>query len=150
MKFLIVILGFVTIVNGACESGKKATAETAKVETQNNLKKISWSAYTRGKQKLISVTEISLVVNENGTVTKEKNITSEDWKALNSLVEKLDLNEISNLEAPSQKRFADADLASKIEINTNSASFTSSEFDKTQPPKTLVPLTNMIKNLAGY
>ena len=97
MKFLIVILGFVTIVNGACESGKKATAETAKVETQNNLKKISWSAYTRGKQELISVTETSLVVNENGTVTKEKNITSEDWKALNSLVEKLDLNEKKNL-----------------------------------------------------
>jgi hypothetical protein len=149
MKILTLILGFVTIVNGACESGKKPTAEAAKIESVAGLKSIAWSAYTRGKQELISVTETNLVVSENGTVIKEKKITTEDWKLLSNVVKNIPLNEIANLEAPSQKRFVDADLASKIEINTNSASFTSSEFDKTQPPKTLAPLINKIKSLAG-
>ena len=107
---------------------------------------VTLSAQTRGASKIIIITNI-----EGGykTLHQEKlfSLSDKEKQQLNSFVSNVNLSEISQLIAPSQKRFSDGALAADLEIQIGEKIYNSSQFDYDNPPKELKNLIGFLKSL---
>lgn len=118
---------------------------------QNNKKmfdKIEYNAQTRGSQFSIKVND-NKVVYKGSYGAKEVTLTKEQQIRLNELIKGLDLNLISSLKAPSEKRLHDGALHGEFEIKVGDKNYKSSGFDAGNAPKELKPLEDYLNTLIG-
>lgn len=108
-----------------------------------NVEKISLSERTRGTNRSFTFSDKKLETSINGNITVNE-LSSLDWTKINSFTEKINLEEISKLEAPSTKRYSDAALASEIAIFKDGKEYNSSAFDSGNPP---LELKNLYEEL---
>ena len=81
-------------------------------------------------------------------VEKVKMTIDEDqWEQLEGLVAAINLARINTLEVPSKKFQFDGDLATTLNVNVNDTVYTSSTFDKKNPPEEIAALVNYIYSL---
>ena len=114
------------------------------------VKEVTFQSSTRGYSETIRVTQDSVFIKKedrSGTSSKSYAVTKEQWKQVISSLQNLDLEEISNLSAPSQDRARDAALHSQIIISTGDNTYTSGTFDDHKAPKPLMPLMQVIDRL---
>ena len=78
-------------------------------------------------------------------ISKTFGIDSDQKKQLIDLIKKIDLQNISNLKAPSNKRAFDGALHATLSIKTESNNYISSQFDDDNPPKELKVLIDIMK-----
>jgi len=143
--FAVVFLCLLTI---ACESAKK-TNQNAK----ETVSKITMEKTTLGNSSVVKIDkkEISASYkNRNGEdTTGIKTTQAKQWNEINRLVGELDLNEISNWEAPTQARFYDGAKATTITIESGGQVYVSQSFDEGKPPAQLQKLYDYLESLVN-
>ena len=140
------LLSVLVFVLGSCNSQKNviwATIEMKDIEIQ-------YEANTRGYyNKLVLKNETISSTNdrdgkENPIVQK---VSYADWIALNDEINKVDLENLSNLKAPTEKRFYDGAAIANLKIIYKGKTYQTSDFDHGFPPmqiKRVVEIVNLL------
>jgi hypothetical protein len=133
----IITLLFLTLILGKnCQSQNNMDLGTAKIE------------YTANSRGLYNNT---VVENKTVSVTKTRDgkpvsnsLTDVQWNTLISEFQKVNLEEISSLKAPTQKRFHDGAAMANLKITYNGKTYESQTFDNGYPPEKIKNLVNTI------
>jgi hypothetical protein len=143
------ILSFLSVllfVLGSCNSQKNAIGTSIEMKDIE----IQYEANTRGfYQKLVLKNATISATNdrdgkENPIVQK---VSDADWNALKDEIYKLDLENLSNLKAPTEKRFYDGAAIANLKIIYNGKIYQSSDFDHGFPPTQIKRVVEMINLL---
>lgn len=137
MKFLKIITPVVFLLMINCVAQKKT----------KEFDKIAYKAQTRGSMVELTIEENSLSYK---TYQKEgaKEVTKEQLEELKTIINELNLEEISALQAPSEKRITDGALQAEITIKITDKEYKSSIFDAGNPPKELKKLEDFLYKLS--
>ena len=135
-------LFFLTIFLGkGCDAQKQEDLETTVIE---------YVANTRGFYKKITVQ------NQMVLVTKDRKgndkpvqikISDSDWKKLIADFQEINLDEVPNLKAPSEKRFYDGAAIANLKIIHKDKTYESTNFDHGNPPAEIKKLVVLINEL---
>ncbi len=134
--FLIIFLG-----NG-CDSAKAQDIETAVIE---------YTANTRGFYQKITVKNQMVTVskdrdgNDKSVLTK---ISNADWKELVESFKTIELDSLSKLKAPTEKRFYDGAAIANLKITYKDKIYETTSFDHGFPPKKINKFVNKINSFA--
>ncbi|MRX39083.1 hypothetical protein GJU43_07340 [Flavobacterium sp. LC2016-23] len=139
MRIVSLLLLTVFIVTG-CSSQKKTDMTTTQIE---------YSAVSRGLYKKI------LVQNESVSVTNGRNdeavktkIEASKWNKIVAEFEKVNLESIPDLKAPTEKRFYDGAAIGNLKITSNGKTYETKGFDNGFPPKEIEKLVNLLVDFA--
>jgi hypothetical protein len=139
-------LSLFLFVLGSCNSQKNA------IGTNNKMKdiEIQYEANTRGfYQKLIVQNHTISSTNDRNRVKVPivQKISDADWNALISEYNKVDLEGLPNLKAPTEKRFYDGAAIANLKIIYKGKTYQTSDFDHGFPPmqiKRVVEIVNLL------
>ena len=141
MKILSLLFLTIFLGNG-CNSTKAQDIETAVIE---------YTANTRGFYQKITVKNQMLTVskdrdgNDKAAPTK---ISDADWKELVDCFKKVELDSLSKLKAPTEKRYYDGAAIANLKITFKDKTYETDSFDHGFPPKEIKKLVNAITSLA--
>lgn len=137
MKYLKIIVPVVFLLMMNCAAQNKT----------KEFDKIAYEAQTRG-----SLVQLTIEGNKLSykTYQKEgtKEVTKEQLEELKRIVNELNLDEISDLKAPSEKRITDGALHAEFTIKIADKEYKSSIFDAGNPPKELKKLEDLLYSLS--
>lgn len=133
----IITLLFLTLMLGKnCQSQNNMDLSTAKIE---------YTANSRGLH------NNTVVENKTVSVTKTRDgkpvsnsLTDAQWNALINEFQKVNLEEIPSLKAPTQKRFHDGAAMANLKITYQGKTYESQTFDNGFPPEQIKNLVNTI------
>jgi len=133
----LVSLLFLTLILGkGCQGQTPIDMETAKLE---------YTANSRGVYKNIVIQNKTLLLKNNRDEKPVSNfLTDAQWESLLKEFQKVDLVEIPNLKAPTQKRFHDGAAMANLKITYKGKTYESQTFDNGYPPEKIKNLVNTI------
>ena len=143
---IVSLLSVLLFVLGSCNSQKNGVGTSFEMKDIE----IQYEANTRGfYNKLILKNATIFSTNdrdgkENPIVQK---VSEVDWKALIQELNKVDLENLSNLKAPTEKRFYDGAAIANLKITYKGKIYQSSDFDHGFPPmqiKRVVEIVNLL------
>ena len=143
---IVSLLSVLLFVLGSCNSQKNGVGTSFEMKDIE----IQYEANTRGfYNKLILKNATIFSTNdrdgkENPIVQK---VSEVDWKALIQELNKVDLENLSNLKAPTEKRFYDGAAIANLKIIYNGKIYQSSDFDHGFPPMQIKRVVEMINLL---
>lgn len=139
MRILSLLLLTVFIATG-CSSQKKADMTTTQIE---------YSAVSRGLYKKILVQNESVsVTNNRNEEAVESKIEASKWNKIVAEFEKVNLESIPNLKAPTEKRFYDGAAIGNLKITSNGKTYETKGFDNGFPPKEIEKLVHLLVDFA--
>ena len=136
-----------------------AVAEVVKTEeiksemTENKVQtgtKVEYEAMSRGffSKIIFENNQITIASDRNnpekGTVVM---LTKEDVSEISNLIKALNLNELPNLKAPSEKRMYDGAAHANLTITSNGNIYTGAGFDAGNPPSAI---SKLVSKLVSY
>jgi hypothetical protein len=131
-KSLVLLLSI--LVFAGCAGQKK---------TDQNETKIEYKAYSRGFYQVI------IIENQMGFVTKMRDdkpivfrLSISDRKSLNIAIQELDLESLSQLKAPTDKRLFDGAAIANLKITKQGKRYESQSFDHGYPPAEIEKIVN--------
>ncbi|MEY4012603.1 MAG: hypothetical protein RIT22_1727 [Bacteroidota bacterium] len=135
MKKGIVLLLSILVFAG-CSGQKKATDSTIKAE---------YKAYSRGFYQVVTIENQMVFI----TKTRDEKpvafkIPIADWKSLNMAIQELDLESLSQLKAPTEKRLFDGAAIANLKITKQGKTYESQSFDHGYPPAETEKIVNKI------
>ncbi len=139
---LFTILFLSLFLSKSCEGQTKNDLKTAIVE---------YTANTRGFYQKITIQDQMVSVskdrsgNDKPVATK---ISDEDWKELIGYFETIELESLSSLKAPSEKRFHDGAAIANLNIIYKDKNYQTTSFDHGYPPETIKKLVDKINSFA--
>ncbi|MBF0694161.1 MAG: hypothetical protein IR153_03770 [Flavobacterium sp.] len=98
---------------------------------------IEYSANTRGfYQKITIANKVAQVTNDREGIqpAQQVQISDSDWKALVDAFSKVDLNKLSELKAPSEKRAFDGAAHAGLRVRYKDTNYETTNFDHGNPP----------------
>lgn len=104
---------------------------------------IEYMASTRGSSISLLANSTEIVYSDNSEIKKIK-LPESQWKEIQLLVSKIELNSINNLISPSKESHTDRALAAILSINKNGTIYESPTFDHGNPPSELKDLINKL------
>ncbi|PKB16793.1 hypothetical protein [Flavobacterium sp. 5] len=135
MKILSLL--FLTLVLGKnCQSQNNPDLITAKIEYTVNSRGLYNNIVVENKT--VSVTKI-----RDGKPVSSS-LTDEQWNALITEFQKVDLEEIPSLKAPTQKRFHDGAAMANLKIIYKGKNYESQTFDNGFPPEKIKNIVNTL------
>jgi hypothetical protein len=140
------LLSVLLFVLGSCNSQKNGVGTIIEMKDIE----IQYEANTRGfYQKL--VIKNAAVSSTNDRDGKEnpivQKVSDTDWNTLREEINKVDLENLPNLIAPTEKRFYDGAAIAKLKIIYKGNTYQSSDFDHGFPPmqiKSVVEIVNLL------
>jgi len=133
MKKSIVLLLSILVFAGC--AGQKRTAQ--------NETKMEYKAYSRGFYQEITIEKQLVFVaksrDEKPVIFK---IPIADWNNLNSAIQELDLDSLSQLKAPTEKRLFDGAAIANLKITKQGKRYESQSFDHGYPPAEIEKIVN--------
>lgn len=99
----------------------------------------------------ITVTQDSVVTDFNGRIGSNRTAratTPQEWKELEASVKGLNLKEINDLPAPTNKRSTDAAPFGMVKLSTADSTYHSSSFDGFDSHAKLLPLMAIFQKIA--
>lgn len=139
MKILSLI--FLTIFLGkGCDNEKKQDIKTAVIE---------YVANSRGFHQRIIIQNqtVSISKDRSGNVKPATTkISNADWKIITTEFKKINLEEIPNLKAPTEKRFYDGAPIASLKITYKGKTYETPAFDHGFPPAKIEKLVNKINS----
>jgi hypothetical protein len=128
---------FLIIVMASACCSKKSTDLTTTV--------IEYSAMSRGYYKKVTVhNQLVLVTKGRETQALEHKIEKRDWEEIVAAFQKINLEAIPNLKAPTEKRFYDGAAIANLKIIHNQKTYETPAFDNGFPPKEIEKLVNLL------
>lgn len=140
MKIYALILLTVLLSKG-CGSDEQMDMKSAVVE---------YTATTRGFFQKITVKNQEFFVSKDRNskeIGKATKIIDEDWKELVNDFQAINLEEIPNLKAPTEKRFYDGAPIANLKITFKDKTYESQAFDHGFPPAEIEKLVKKINTL---
>jgi len=135
MRILSLLL-LVMVIGTGCSSQKKTDMTSTVIE---------YSAMSRGYFKKIVVQNQSVsVTNARDAQAVENKIDEAKWKEIVAEFEKINLESISTLKAPTEKRFYDGAAIGNLKITQNQKTYESQAFDNGFPPNEIEKLVNLL------
>lgn len=114
-----------------------------------NAIQIEYLAYTRGFYTKIKVEKkIAKIFNDRNEKPIEIKISDQDWETLGAIVKEIDIDEIENLKAPTEKRFYDGAAIAHIKVTYKEKIYESAAFDHGAPPLEIKELVTKINSFA--
>jgi len=141
MKILSLLLFSLFLSKGCCGQ-KKEDIKTAVIE---------YVANTRGfYQKITISNQEAMITNDRSGNEKPQKlqISEADWKTLLGLFEKVDLDQLQTLKAPTQKRFHDGAAIANLIVKYKEKTYKSASFDHGFPPKEIKEIVEKINSFA--
>lgn len=118
----------------------------ASQKINDTIDSVTYEAMTRGRSKNISL-EGKNVTLKTQQETKGYEISSDDRKELVKIIDKIELKNIENLIAPTQKRLHDGAMHATVIITKEGKQYTSATFDDGFPPSELKELVELLEKL---
>ena len=138
MKFLIILLSLIS-VDPSCSQSKK-NQDTISIE---------YSAHSRGTYKHIIVNKKQISFeNRRGESPIIKTCNEAHWDALLKALKPVDIENIPNLKAPSEKRFYDGAAIANLTIIYNGKTYTTPSFDHGNPPNEIAELVKEMVSIS--
>lgn len=140
MKIVSVIILTIFLSRG-CTDEQKQNIESATVE---------YTAKTRGFSQTILIKNKSFTLNRTrlGKDTLvQKTISENDWNNLVVAFQDVNLDELQNLKAPTEKRFYDAAPIGRLKIIYKEKTYESNSFDHGFPPAEIEKFVNKINEI---
>ena len=138
MRILIFLLSLVVFDKGCSESKTN----------QDNIS-IEYSALSRGSYKLITVDKKAIsVINQRGAEPTIKACSENNWNNLMDALKTVDIENLPNLKAPSEKRLFDGAAIANLTITYNGNTYKSSSFDHGNPPKEIQTVVKEILSIS--
>lgn len=135
-------LFFLTIFLGkGCDAQKQQDLQTTVIE---------YVANTRGFYKKITVQNQMVLVSKDRKGNDKPvqiKISDSDWKKLIADFQEINLDEVPNLKAPSEKRFYDGAAIANLKIIHKDKTYESTNFDHGNPPAEIKNLVVLINEL---
>lgn len=133
----IISLLFLTIFLGRnCQGQTNVDMTTAKIE---------YTANSRGLYNNIVIENKTVwFTNTRDGKPVSNSLTDAQWNALIKEFQKVNLEEISSLKAPTQKRFHDGAAMANLKITYKGKTYESETFDHGFPPEKIKKLVNTI------
>jgi hypothetical protein len=135
-------LFFLTIFLGkGCDAQKQQDLQTTVIE---------YVANTRGFYKKITVQNQMVLVSKDRKGNDKPvqiKISDSDWKKLIADFQEINLDEVPNLKAPSEKRFYDGAAIANLKIIHKDKTYESTNFDHGNPPAEIKKLVVLINEL---
>lgn len=137
MKLFLVILSVILNLNGCKDSNIIQEAIS-----------IEYSAISRGTYKniIINKKEISFQKNR-ASKALVKPCSEENWTSIYNTLKTIDIPNIPNLKAPSDKRMYDAAAIAKLKITYQDSIYESQPFDHGNPPQEIAELVKEILSI---
>lgn len=125
-----------------CDSDIKKTSDTISFE---------YEAMTRGSYKKIIVKKDTLFTIYSSSLeeVKKSEVSKNDWNTLLNLLEKVDLNSIEKLKAPTNKRAYDGALHANLKVIYKYKTYQSNSFDANNPPKEIEEIVHKIVTISN-
>jgi len=141
-KPVLLMFLMLTVVVGCASSLQKQSEDIT----------ITYEAITRGSSVIITANKDAVTTN---AVRAEKNsttstVTPEQWKEVIKELEKVELNKINDLKAPTNKRLYDGAMIASVTVKLKDTTYHRSSFDHGNPPVEIEALVNKIISLSGY
>ncbi|HEX9980446.1 MAG TPA: hypothetical protein VGB50_07760 [Flavobacterium sp.] len=123
----------------------KGCEEETQIATQNTI--LEYTRNTRGFYEKITIR------NQEATISKDRSgedkstpvkISDADWRALTEAFTAVNLDEVANMKAPTEKRFYDGAAMADLKITYNDKVYQSQTFDHGHPPAGIEKLVNKI------
>ena len=135
MRIVSLLLLTLFIATGCC-SQKKADMKATQIE---------YSALSRGYYKVITVENktVSVVKERNAEAVKSK-INDAKWNEIVSAYSKVNLDNLSSLKAPTDKRTYDGAAIGNLKITKEEKTYETPGFDNGFPPKEIEKLVNLL------
>ena len=135
MKIVSLLLLVICIGTG-CSSQKKTDMTGTQIE---------YTAMSRGLYKRIVVQDQKVsVTNGRDTEAIVSEIDNAKWNKIVSEFEKINLDSLSALKAPTEKRFYDGAAIGNLKIIQNPKTYETKGFDNGFPPKEIEKLVNLL------
>ena len=150
MKLLALVFSMMSFFT-SCKCNKATVQEESKiVNTASNLEHqilnlpvVVYQETTRGMYRKISINEGKIfVVTAHGAKPAFWELKKEDYNNLLNLFQKIDLNGLSSLKDPTQKRFYDGAPIAILTFTDEKSTYSSPEFDGGFPPKEIEAFVN--------
>ena len=139
MKIVSLLLLVICIGTG-CSSQKKTDMTGTQIE---------YTAMSRGLYKRIVVQDQKVsVTNGRDTEAIVSEIDNAKWNKIVSEFEKINLDSLSALKAPTEKRFYDGAAIGNLKIIQNPKTYETTGFDNGFPPKEIEKLVNLLTDFA--
>jgi hypothetical protein len=133
----IISLLFLTLFLGKnCQSQNNVDLSTAKIEYTANSRGLYNSTVVENKTVSFTNTRDSKPVSNS--------LTDAQWNTLIKEFQKVNLEEIPSLKAPTQKRFHDGAAMANLKITYKGKTYESQTFDNGFPPEKIKNLVNTI------
>jgi hypothetical protein len=133
---IVSILLLTFFITSSCSSQKKTDMKSTQIE---------YSALSRGLYKKILVQNKSVsVTNGRDTEAVESKIDAAKWNKIVTEFEKINLDNIPKLKAPTEKRFYDGAAIANLKVTTNGKTYETKGFDNGFPPKEIEKLVNLL------
>ena len=139
MKILSLLL-LTFLLGKSCEGQNKQDLESAVIE---------YTANSRGFYQKISIQDQMVLIsndrsgNDKAVATK---IAADDWEELVVSFKKIELDNLSKLKAPTEKRFYDGAPIATFKIMFKDETYKSPSFDHGFPPKNIEQFVNKINS----
>ncbi|MGV3461716.1 MAG: hypothetical protein ACO1N9_14805 [Flavobacterium sp.] len=148
MKKYMAIVALMVIAAVGCSASKNVEKGSA----DTSITKMEYKAYTRGSNKEVTVTRDKVEVKE---IRLGKNIeatyplSKDNWNKLLALAQKIKLDKMEALEAPSKKHQFDGAMAANLTVTANGITYQSVTFDDGNPPSEIKALVDEIIGISG-
>lgn len=139
MRILSLLLLTIFIASGCC-SQKKVDMTSTQIE---------YSAHSRGYFKSIAVENKTVtVIKERNAEAVKSNIDNAKWNEIVTAFSKVNLDGLSSLKAPTDKRTYDGAAIGNLKITQNGKTYETPGFDNGFPPKEIEKLVNLLVDFA--
>ena len=108
---------------------------------------VEYTANTRGFYEHIVLKNKTISVNQdrnNPSAAKVVNVSDEEWEHLDVYFKSVDLENMPNLVAPTEKRFHDGAAIADLKITYGGKVYQSQSFDHGDPPATISKIVDEI------
>lgn len=110
---------------------------------------LEYTAVSRGiYKKIIVQNKTATVTNARNEEAVEAKINDAKWKQIVIEFSKINLENIPNLKAPTEKRFYDGAAIGNLKVTQNQKTYETKGFDNGFPPKEIEKLVNLLVDFA--
>jgi heat shock protein HslJ len=130
-------------------SNKKILIESVSAVKQNDTVSMEYSAHSKGIYNHIVINQKNISVENKRDTTPIIKLCSEaNWDILLKALKPVDIENIPNLKAPSEKRFYDGAAIANLKIIYNGETYETPSFDHGNPPIEIAALVKEILSIS--
>ncbi|WP_295982933.1 META domain-containing protein [uncultured Algibacter sp.] len=118
------------------------------IAKQNNDYVIEYTAASRGSYQQININNQTVsIISKRGGSAKAKTCSEADWEKLITLINTIEIEKITELEAPSKRFQFDGAAIARLTIKHKDSTYETNSFDHGNPPKEISVLVKEILSI---